>query len=115
MSLALVSVSTLHLQFIWFRALLMFLLLKEDLTTSLTIKVDSFPQGHQKWDKTSKARSADDPKFFCWWGNVPRNLWFTLYAKKTEELLSSAHSHVYRLYSGTVRQPNQSACCYEAM
>ena len=35
------------------------------------------PLGHQKWDKTSKARPADDPKFFCWWGSVPRNLWLS--------------------------------------
>ena len=32
------------------------------------------PLGQQNWDKTSKA-DADGPKFFCWWGSVPRNLW----------------------------------------
>ena len=74
MSLALVSVMTLHLQSIWFWALLMFPL-KDDLMTSMWIKLDSFPLGQQKWDKTSKASDADDPKFFCRWGSVPRNLW----------------------------------------
>ena len=48
----------------------------------LVDQVGLLPLGHQKWDKTSKARCADDPKFFCWWGSVPRNLWFTLDAKK---------------------------------
>ena len=74
----------------------MFPLKKEDLTTSYSIKVDSFPLGHQKWDKTSKARCADDPKFFCWWGSVPRNLWLPL-VKKTKNLLSSATARVQKV------------------
>merc|ERR1712179_107978 len=61
------------------------------------------PLGHQKWDKTSKSRSADDPKFFCWWGSVPRNLWLPSLQRR-QELLSSAVECVQRQCTCT--------CCY---
>ena len=75
------------------------------LDAQLVDQVGLLPLGQQKWDKTSKARDADDPKFFCWWGSVPRNLWLHSLQRR-QELLSSTIEYVQRQCTCT--------CCYIA-